>query len=135
MTTAYADRLSQQLDALAVAGRRRVTRPVTLLEGARVVRDGRVLVNVSSNDYLGLSRHAALIARAREWGERMGVGATASRLVCGTLDAHAAVEDKLAAFKGTEAAPDPQRPLSGQRCHPVRPAGARGRRSGAAGFR
>ncbi|EKV30891.1 8-amino-7-oxononanoate synthase [Caenispirillum salinarum AK4] len=104
MTTAYLDRLSQQLDALAAAGRRRVTRPVAAADAAHVERDGRVLLNVSSNDYLGLSRHPLLIERARSWAETMGVGATASRLVCGTLEAHAAVEDKLAAFKGTEAA-------------------------------
>ncbi|MEO5374527.1 MAG: 8-amino-7-oxononanoate synthase [Alphaproteobacteria bacterium] len=69
-----------------------------------VRRGGRDLVNFSSNDYLGLSRHPTLIARARDWSERWGVGAGASRLVCGTLDLHAEVEDKLAAFKGTEAA-------------------------------
>ncbi|WP_404378963.1 8-amino-7-oxononanoate synthase [Caenispirillum salinarum] len=104
MTTAYLDRLSQQLDALAAAGRRRVTRPVSAADAVHVVRDGRMLLNVSSNDYLGLSRHPLLIERARAWAETMGVGATASRLVCGTLEAHATVEAKLAAFKGTEAA-------------------------------
>lgn len=67
-------------------------------------RGGRELVNFSSNNYLGLTGHPLLVARAREWTERWGVGAGASRLVSGTFDLHERVEDKLAAFKGTEAA-------------------------------
>lgn len=104
MTTAYLDRLSEQLDDLAAQGRRRRARPVEVLDHSHVRRDGRVLLNVSSNDYLGLSHHPMLVERACEWGARLGVGATASRLICGTLEAHAAVERKLAAFKGGEAA-------------------------------
>ncbi|OFX13626.1 MAG: 8-amino-7-oxononanoate synthase [Alphaproteobacteria bacterium RIFOXYD12_FULL_60_8] len=69
-----------------------------------VERAGRKLINFSSNDYLGLSRHPALIERASEWTKRWGVGATASRLVCGTFEAHTAIEEKLARLKGTEAA-------------------------------
>lgn len=74
-------------------------------EGTDVIRpDGTRLVDFSGNDYLGLSRHPALIARARDWTGRFGAGAGASRLVTGTLDAYVAVEEKLAAFKETEAA-------------------------------
>jgi 8-amino-7-oxononanoate synthase len=73
-----------------------------LLRAARVPPDG--ILNVSSNDYLGLSQHPALKARAAEWAHRFGVGAGASRLVTGTLEAHALVEARLAALKGTKAA-------------------------------
>jgi len=66
--------------------------------------DGRLLVDFSSNDYLGLGRHPLLIERARDWAARFGAGAGAARLVTGTLDAYRAVETKLAAFKGTQAA-------------------------------
>lgn len=83
---------------------RRTLRPVRPDGGGRLIRDGRPLLNFSSNDYLGLSRHPLLISRAAEWTRRWGAGSTASRLVCGTLEPHAAVEAKLARLKGTEAA-------------------------------
>ena len=84
--------------------RRRRLRPLQPLDGGRVRIDGRELIDLSSNDYLGLSRHPALIERAREWASRYGVGAGASRLVRGTFEIHAAVEARLAALKGTQAA-------------------------------
>ncbi len=62
------------------------------------------LINFSSNDYLGLSRHPALIERACEWTQKWGAGSTASRLVAGSLEIHHRVEAKLARLKGTEAA-------------------------------
>jgi 8-amino-7-oxononanoate synthase len=65
---------------------------------------GRALIDASSNDYLGLSQHPLVRARAAGWAERHGAGAPASRLVTGTRDITLAVEEKLAAFKGCEAA-------------------------------
>jgi len=66
--------------------------------------NGRELVNVSSNDYLGLSCHPELIARSAQWGKRWGVGSSASRLVSGNIEPFAQVEEKLASGKGTETA-------------------------------
>lgn len=61
-------------------------------------------LNFSSNDYLGLARHPLLAERAARFARLHGTGATASRLVCGTLEAHQAIEARLAALKGQEAA-------------------------------
>ena len=94
----------QELERASVAGRRRRLRAIEPLDGGRVRLDGCELIDFSSNDYLGLSRHPALIERSREWAARWGTGAGASRLVRGTFQAHADVEAKLAALKGTEAA-------------------------------
>ncbi len=69
-----------------------------------LVRNGRRLINFSSNDYLGLSSHPLLIERAVEWIREWGAGAGASRLVTGTMDIHVRVEEKLARWKKTEAA-------------------------------
>ncbi len=91
------------LGRAAAQNRRRRLRPVEPLDGGRVGLDGRELIDLSSNDYLGLARHPALIERSREWASRYGTGAGASRLVRGTFDIHTAVEAKLAALKGTEA--------------------------------
>jgi 8-amino-7-oxononanoate synthase len=65
---------------------------------------GRPYVNFSSNDYLGLRFHAALIGRAREWAEAYGVGSGASRLVTGNLDLFAPIEAKVARLKHKPAA-------------------------------
>ena len=94
----------QELERVAAAGRRRRLRAIEPLDGGRVRLDGCELIDFSSNDYLGLSRHPALIERSQQWAARWGTGAGASRLVRGTFPAHADVEAKLAALKGTEAA-------------------------------
>ena len=62
------------------------------------------LIDVAGNDYLGLSRHPELIARACAWAQRHGAGSRASRLVSGTSAELLALEARLATFKGTEAA-------------------------------
>ncbi len=85
--------------------RRRKLRPMTREAGGMVrLQDGRRLIDFSSNDYLGLALHPELTARAADYAQRLGAGSAASRLVSGTLPEHLAVERKLAAFKGCEAA-------------------------------
>ena len=69
-----------------------------------VSRAGRQLLSFSCNDYLGLSRHPLVKAAARQAIEDYGAGAGASRLVTGNHPLYAALEAKLAAMKGTEAA-------------------------------
>jgi 8-amino-7-oxononanoate synthase len=69
-----------------------------------VERRGRRLVNLASNNYLGLAADPRLVAAARQGLERWGVGAGASRLVCGDLDVHRALEAALADLKETDAA-------------------------------
>lgn len=96
--------LSRVLDDLAQTGRRRCLRVVEHLSGGRVLKDGRELLNFSSNDYLGLTHHPLLIERAREWAAKYGAGSGASRLVTGHNRALEAVEEKIAAAKGVEAA-------------------------------
>jgi 8-amino-7-oxononanoate synthase len=71
--------------------------------GAEVSIEGQSLVGFASNDYLGLARHPALKSAAANAAERFGSGAGASRLVCGTLPPHVALESALARFKQTEA--------------------------------
>lgn len=92
---------------LARAQARRVRRRLRTASAAapgRLVLEGEPVLNFSSNDYLGLSRHPLLVERSREWAARHGAGAQASRLVTGNLDLHEQVEAKLARLKGTEAA-------------------------------
>ncbi|NYT36833.1 8-amino-7-oxononanoate synthase [Allopusillimonas soli] len=83
---------------------RRTVRAMVPQDNGRVSIDGRSLLNFSSNDYLGLSRHPDLISRVRQCVAQYGVGAQASRLICGTSDLHESIERKLAAAKGVESA-------------------------------
>ena len=88
------------LDAGSLRRRlRAVDRPVEPI----VVREGRELVNLSSNNYLGLAGHPA-IEEAIAIGARRGAGSTASRLVVGTDEAVLALEAAIASHKGTQAA-------------------------------
>ena len=97
--------LAQELQNLAARDlRRRLTEVEEVLPGGKVRLGGRVLLNLSSNDYLGLSQDPRLINAAQKAAASWGVGAGASRLVAGHLALHREVEAELAAFKGTEAA-------------------------------
>ena len=99
------EQLSQELAALeSQALRRRLQVLEEVLPGGRVRLEGHVLLNLSSNDYLGLAQDPRLIKAAQAAAARWGTGAGASRLVVGHLALHEAVEARLAAFKGTQAA-------------------------------
>ncbi|WP_295926699.1 8-amino-7-oxononanoate synthase [uncultured Akkermansia sp.] len=95
----------QFLSELKSAGLLRVLRNVECLPGGMArMEDGREVVNLASNDYLGLARHPALVEAFSRAARDGGAGAMASRLVTGTRRAHSGLEDALAALKGTEAA-------------------------------
>lgn len=74
-------------------------------QSATVISDGkRELVNFSGNDYLGLSQDPKVIARSQQYAREFGAGATASRLINGTLSIHEQLEKTLASTFGRESA-------------------------------
>jgi 8-amino-7-oxononanoate synthase len=87
--------LQAELDALTAAHLRRQL---------RVLESDAGLLNFASNDYLGLARHAVVMAAFTEGIARYGTGSGASRLVTGTHAVHQALEEAIAAFKKTESA-------------------------------
>ena len=93
-----ADKLAQ-LDRKSL---RRRTVETRHNDAVHVERDGRALINVCSNDYLGLAHHPAVIEAAREATARWGAGSGASRLVTGGHPLLFELERRLAGFKGTE---------------------------------
>ncbi|WP_428389760.1 aminotransferase class I/II-fold pyridoxal phosphate-dependent enzyme [Mucisphaera sp.] len=97
------DQLKRELERREAEGLRR-SLVVTEGTGAVVERGGRRLVNLASNDYLGLSRHPRVVEAAVRATERYGAGSGASRLVTGHLPVHREVEEAFAAFKHAEAA-------------------------------
>lgn len=68
--------------------------------GGKIKIDGRTFLNFSSNDYLGLARHPDVISGSRRYLESYGCGATASRLIAGTLEPHNELERAIAGLKG-----------------------------------
>jgi glycine C-acetyltransferase/8-amino-7-oxononanoate synthase len=73
-------------------------------QGPRVLLDGAEVLLLCSNNYLGLADHPRVRKAAAEAAERYGAGAGASRLISGSMSLHRKLEDRLAAFKGSEAA-------------------------------
>lgn len=96
--------IAGELQQLREQGLYRSLRTVAGSQGSRVVAEGREVVLLCSNNYLGLADHPSLKRAAVEAVERYGTGSGASRLVSGTMELHAALEERLARFKGTEAA-------------------------------
>lgn len=86
------------------SGRWRQLRTVGPSHDGRTEIFGRAVLNFSSNNYMGLASHPALIQRSGAWAERWGAGATSSRLVCGNLALFESIEAKLRQGKGSEAA-------------------------------
>lgn len=102
-TSRLAAACTRTLGELEQANRLRRLRAVESL-GRTVQIDGRELLNLAGNDYLGLSQHPKLIEAAVQATQRYGVGSGASRLVSGTQPIHEQVELRFAEFKHAEAA-------------------------------
>jgi 8-amino-7-oxononanoate synthase len=92
------------LEDLRESGLYRRMRHVSGPQGSRVVLDGRPVLLLCSNNYLGLADHPRVREAAADAAMRWGAGAGASRLVSGTMTVHRRLEEALAAFKGTESA-------------------------------
>lgn len=90
-----------QLAELQRQGMLRSLRTVAGPQGPRVVLEGREVLLLCSNNYLGLASHPALVEAARAATARFGAGTGGSRLISGSMEPHAALEERLAAFKGT----------------------------------
>jgi 8-amino-7-oxononanoate synthase len=96
--------IQARLTELRELGLARRTRLVSGPQGPDVVLDGRPVLLLCSNNYLGLADNPRVQAAAADAAMRWGVGAGASRLVSGTMTVHRRLEQRLATFKGTQAA-------------------------------
>jgi len=96
--------LGDELDALKAQGLYRRLRVLDSEQAARARVDGREVVNLSSNNYLGLTTHPKLKERALAALQELGVGTGSVRTIAGTMTIHMELERRLAEFKKTEAA-------------------------------
>jgi glycine C-acetyltransferase len=95
--------LTAELDSLRSQGLHRTLRQLSGEQAAHATFDGRTVINLSSNNYLGLTNHPLLKARAIAAIEQLGVGSGAVRTIAGTMDIHMELERRLAEFKQVEA--------------------------------
>ena len=96
--------LDEELDAMKEKG---LYRPLRVLENepsAKCDFDGKVVINLSSNNYLGFATHPKLRNAALKAVEKYGAGSGAVRTISGTMRMHMDLEKKIAEFKHTEAA-------------------------------
>ncbi len=96
--------IQARLDEIDELGLTRRMRLVSGPQGPRVVLDGKPVLLLCSNNYLGLADHPRVREAAADAAMRWGVGAGASRLVSGTMTVHRRLEEALTAFKGRDAA-------------------------------
>jgi glycine C-acetyltransferase len=102
-TDAFYAHLRQELQTLREDGLYKTERILTTPQGALVrTTDGREVINLCANNYLGLSSHPEVIAAAHEALDTHGYGLSSVRFICGTQDLHKTLEGRLARFLGTE---------------------------------
>jgi glycine C-acetyltransferase/8-amino-7-oxononanoate synthase len=96
--------LAERLEDLRETGLYRRLRLVEGRQGPRITLDGRDVLLLCSNDYLGLAAHPRVRNAAAEAAMRWGAGAGASRLISGNMQPHQRLERRVAEFKGYESA-------------------------------
>jgi 8-amino-7-oxononanoate synthase len=96
--------IAERLEELRERGLHRRLRLIGGPQGPRVTLDGKQVLLLCSNDYLGLANHPKVRGAAAEAAMRWGAGAGASRLISGNMQPHSRLEKRLAAFKGYESA-------------------------------
>jgi glycine C-acetyltransferase len=96
--------IEQEIAQLKAQGLFTQIRTLQSPQGAWLNVDGRRVLNLSSNNYLGLANDSRLIDAAKQAMDRYGIGPAAVRSIAGTMELHIELERRLAAFKGVEAA-------------------------------
>lgn len=102
-TDAFYAHIRRELEAIEEAGLTKTERIITSPQGS-VIRtaDGKEVINLCANNYLGLSSHPEVLKAAHEALDTHGFGLSSVRFICGTQDLHKTLEARLAKFLGTE---------------------------------
>ncbi len=103
MNSAYKEFLTRQLDGIRAAGTYKNERVIITPQGTTIrVADGKPVLNLCANNYLGLAQHPAVAEAAKKAVEQWGYGMASVRFICGTQGVHKQLESKLTEFLGTE---------------------------------
>ncbi len=104
MLAEFEQELSRTLEEIKSQGLYKTERIITTPQDAHIaVADGKRVLNMCANNYLGLADHPALIAAAKKALDTHGFGMASVRFICGTQDIHKKLEAALTKFLGTEA--------------------------------
>ena len=96
------DDLQIRLTEVRAAGTYKTEHVMTTPQGAHVDVEGRELLNLCANNYLGLAGHPAMVEAAHEALDRWGYGMASVRFICGTQQLHRELEERLSSFLGTD---------------------------------
>lgn len=104
MNKSFLQHLGQQITELKQNGLYKEEREITSPQQANItISDGRKVLNMCANNYLGLANHPAIIQAAKESYDQFGYGLSSVRFICGTQSVHHQLEQKLSQFLQTEA--------------------------------
>jgi glycine C-acetyltransferase len=102
MNTRFLDHLANEAQSLKDQGLYKLERTITTPQQPQMVANGKKVVCLCANNYLGLSNHPALIQAAKSVMDTHGFGMASVRFICGKQDIHEELERKLATFLGME---------------------------------
>lgn len=102
MNQSYLDHLNSELEKLQAQGLYKQERIIGSPQGAWIEANGRKVINLCANNYLGLANHPELVRAAQEGMARRGFGLSSVRFICGTQDLHKELEAQLSQFLGME---------------------------------
>ncbi len=103
MLKEFRERLSRETEALDAAGLLKREQVLGSAQGPVVrLADGREMINLCANNYLGLANHPAVVKAAQDALERYGYGVASVRFICGTQSVHRELEERLSAYLSME---------------------------------
>ena len=96
------NRLRQELETIQSEGLYKSERVITSEQGAEITVNGKTVINLCANNYLGLSSHPKVLEAAHAALDKRGYGMSSVRFICGTQDIHKELEKKISQFLGME---------------------------------
>lgn len=106
MTRQFYNQLETVLAGIEADGLTKTERLLTSPQSGRIAvrsnEGGRQVLNMCANNYLGLADHPKIVSAARDYLEKRGYGMASVRFICGTMDIHRELEERLAGFLGQE---------------------------------
>jgi glycine C-acetyltransferase len=102
MNENFVKRIFSELEEIEASGLLKKERIITSPQGADITVNDKTVLNFCANNYLGLSSHPKVIEAAHKAIQTHGYGLSSVRFICGTQDIHKELEQKVAAFLGTE---------------------------------
>ena len=103
MLREFLERLSRETEALDAAGLLKREQVLGSAQGPVVrLADGREMINLCANNYLGLANHPAVVKAAQDALVRYGYGVASVRFICGTQSVHRELEERLSAYLSME---------------------------------